>query len=325
VADTLIVALNGVDVSDNILGVMPRFSVSETEVIVHYSPVYDVATGDKNFDILIDMQDYHSSPYFKYLSHENFYFSNPRYSKTEQAIKIARASKGLESFKNVKTYLTLRNGPAPEGKRIYEVSTTPSSPNGMVVVKLEDGARGLGQVVIPAFQLQRFLALAGDAKDSKELREWFPDIILGRLENEKKLGNLFGKYSVMVCEYVDNITQEYRILFNGFDFKGYWRTRNDNEYSQANIDLSNHKKEIVPDFIEHDIPEVATDVTNVINKLGMRFGSIDLFLTSDGKWGIFEYCNQWGTYNINFNRVIDFNTGIIRNIVDEYLNAGESK
>lgn len=179
------------------------------------------------------------------------------------------------------------------------------------VVKPQHGARGLGQVLL---QSTRQLL----AKNVAELHKKMGDASRSDTEvqidglstvGERRPGESVAAYNengVFIQEYINNIYREYRLLVTPDEYALVERERRPSApgstYLQATGCLTTgHTKLKVWDraAVERDGVVPYGKQMQLINELGIQFGSVDLFETHNAGWGIFEWSNEFGVEGID--------------------------
>ena len=60
-----------------------------------------------------------------------------------------------------------------------------------------------------------------------------------------------------------------------------------------------------------------SDLLNLTQEIGFKFGSMDLFIDISNNIGIIEYCNQFGFYGKKPNFIRKFHEDFISNVLNE--------
>lgn len=264
------------------------------EIYIHRTPIikYDDLEVVSNFDYFIDFS-YEPDSLIKLLLPDK-YINIPRHSKTRQFINI----RNFNLTRGNKTRLLKPNN---YHTIINSNNLTPLAQIGTplceyVVIKNEFGARGTDQVKLP----------------TKFLISFFDNAIGATYEEIKKLPyvELSSKYhdipfssvvDLTVTEFIPNISKEWRIIVSGDNIVAREREINTDlkTFPQANLPCNYHE-EISYEPLSSCFSIASIEViTSFINYIGMKFGSIDLYVTNDGDLGIFEYSTEYGTSNLN--------------------------
>jgi len=186
---------------------------------------------------------------------------------------------------------------------------------GRVVVKPTDGARGIGQIVAdmdkitPAF-------LVGLLKSADDKEAFLANLVtlaphveyhVGHGEIDEGLTSLVEQ-GWFVQQQVPNITEEYRLILDhlsnvAMSFKRkrdtlpLYSDHNSFEHKQA-TGVTHLLEDAKPDG-EYMLSVHHEEISMLLQELNIPLNSVDLFVTDDGKWGIFEYCPQYGTEGID--------------------------
>lgn len=109
-----------------------------------------------------------------------------------------------------------------------------------------------------------------------------------------------------IQEYVPNIAREYRIIIGGDNQPAYAIERQRSRYGVVDgIELacaSSAKAGIDASFTTLQaagVPQSVVDgFTAILREKDFSLYSFDVFVTSDNKWGIFEFSNEFGTESV---------------------------
>ena len=287
--------------------------INSKKVVFTNHPQYDIIDGklETNFDYLITdggELDSYSDNIVDLLPADRVVVLK-RYSKITQAVRFT-------NYINNYRPCSLAAIGAIIPKVYYSsepITQNHIVPNGIkVVIKPIHGARGIGQFVIDTSKVP-----------FKTIHDVISDFIKGKLETEglfKKLepwkdyyiyskgtekyeheGLNLLKSGYMVQEYIDGVNAEYRLIT---DYKGevaYCQKRSIVEkssgYPQAiGSEITTTERNDIIDFSE--IASKYKYIPDFIKETIGPMNSVDLFTTKDGKWGIFEHCNQFGMSGI---------------------------
>lgn len=232
-----------------------------------------------------------------------------RLPKSAQQLKIASAISALKlsKFRTTRTYGTYRaNG-------LMDTSHYPKL-SGKVIVKPENGTRGECHVVVDCDLLSPVvIGIAinafGDKEEMAKLMSTYGGALSfhnGHSNPESRKHDVFA-----IQEYVPDVVNEYRIITTHDADVGLicHRTRDRTQivdcdvkssYMQATGITHDKTQMSVVDATLPDapVPSFYDEVRAVTKALGCRLGSLDIYITSEGKWGIFEYSNEYGTMGI---------------------------
>lgn len=173
---------------------------------------------------------------------------------------------------------------------------------GSVVIKEQLGARGSNQVVVPSNMLTTLLKHS-KGKTLGEVKDMFPDLIYTDNSNWD-LMFFDDPNDIFISELITNVRSEYRLLVGGENVYGRERTIKAGPYPQANLDTDKFhtvhevKYDRVEDMFDSEIVKMIYDFVEYID---LPIGSIDLYSTTDGNWGIFEYSTQFAFHGANPN------------------------
>lgn len=333
---TLIVALK-CDFVNNFNNLPVSFNTElgnePVRIVYHNDPRLSVEglVVKKNFDFLItcDTPSVVSNiKFIDYLSpHE--YVVIPRHPKNLQAYKIAQACKEItpKNFLPVASWFTTVE--SSQGCKFGAI------PHGEYILKATDGARGIGQIKIDVSKVSLEALIGTINKTPSEelanvLKEKFPSLTYPT-DGEFHAGEgaqLLRQY-VYLQEFIPNVKDEYRLLVSpDGGILVCPRIRLGGDFPQAtgcmdNINVNNLVPiNLLPDFTDKQLD---TLLPELLTAIGFSFGSVDLFTTTDGKWGIFEYCNQFGTSAFTPQQMQDFHTGVVRYWLEGFLTKSNVK
>lgn len=329
--ENVTVAITNNHGTNNINILPPQFVGDGINIKIHYNPIINLATQQANFDILIDFTlDGQKSEFeiLKELSSKIPYYEIKRESKITQMVKINNVINRLPVPKSNSKPLKLVRfskviGNSISSMPLSEFPSLHTRNNDWLVVKIDNGARGLGQAVVNKINLNSFLSECKELDKLSELKTKFPSVKFGNTEGDDDT-NYFKTFPLVVCQYIPNIEKEYRILVNGKEIFGYERILNNNsDYKQANLDKN---KPIDYSFTPVRLSKLISDkhtymlIKSAISNLGIDFGSVDLFKTADGQYGIFEYSPQFGMHEIDPDFLEKFHRDFIVRIIEDSVN-----
>jgi len=299
----------------DILGQGIILGENEYRVTFHRDPRMSIMHGkvNFNFDIIVndglltidDMKVENLVPV-------NRIHTIRRYNKVEQQTRLlARVAFERESdedrdlFKNFVPVVM-------HHQRQSSGATLLVNPTDKVVVKPLDGARGIGQFLIDPTVIP--LSVIVDLLDTfrrdqitredvlKKLHKFDPQLKYATA-GEKYEGEGFDaikSQGFCVQDHINNIKSEYRLItgHNGeivYCQRRSIRSQTEDGFRQATGSETNSAKGTdimsINDVLSADDREALLELTTTV--IG-PLSSIDLFITMDNKWGIFEYCNQFG-------------------------------
>jgi hypothetical protein len=292
----------------------PLSDDSRVRVLIHNDPrlSHTFHGSVPNFDLLID-GGYSKTPWSDLLE-PGQYIGLKRYPKDVQGVLLRRFNKNYGSKTNFENVPAWAVG---WGKRNYPDAT------GWLVIKPLDGARGIGHFVLDShyinldFFLKRLDWIVEQAANkkleddafNKFLEDFGEHVEYHSSGDREKYEGLVALHQqgYLVQSRVQFVEKEFRVLT---DFEGkpvYFQERQvrktDDEptgskYTQATgggvrIEHSNICDDADKWFVDH--PEVDREYfERLCSEVIGPMSSIDLFFTIGGRWGIFEYCNQFG-------------------------------
>lgn len=269
------------------------------DVRFHNNPriEFDGSVVSSNFDIAIDFRitknKLHSELGIAYKHY-------PRLKRRTQYLNVFKFNKDRELSEQIvipKYYMATHR----EGEHV--AITNFGLPNcEKVVIKEMLGARGSNQIVVPTNMLTTLLKHA-KGKTLGEVKEMFPDLIYTDNSNWDML--MFDNPSeLFISELITNVKSEYRILVGGHGIYVRERIIKAGPYPQANLetDKFHSVQEVIYSNIEEVFdPELVKTIYEFVKFIDLPLGSIDLYSTMDGKWGIFEYSTQFAFMGANPN------------------------
>ena len=287
----IIVAISEPAVTLNLLP--PVYETPNYCIIFHRSPHVEISKGEAicNFDYHIDFDYRPDEVSMLYLGKK--YIHLPRLSRTAQMATI-------DNFNKTKLHDIRVHAPfsyaASFGKDvpIMHLSRFGIPAAERVVIKHQYGARGNDQIIVPKHLLSSVLKFIV-GKTSDEIKERFPSLIYSpTLNNERVLFN--STDAIFVCDYIENVSREYRILVAGDTLYLRQRQIKHGEYPQANLDL-NTTKPIQYQLAEKVLSDKQIELLRgFVNYADIKFGSIDVYVTENRRLGIFEYSNEFGMH-----------------------------
>ena len=287
--------------------------VGDYEVYFHRDPRMSIQDGRVrfNFDVVVDdgslmidkMKLHHLVP-------PRRVHTIKRYNKVEQQMRLlalVELNNDEENgflFKNFYP-LTMHHNPQMNG---FSQLINPERP---VVIKPLDGARGIGQFLVDPAMIP--LTVVVDVLDGlvrgrveiddvlPTLRKFDPTFEYATSGEREENEGLHAIKSQGFCiqDYVPKIKLEYRLLTGQDGEIAYCqrrdiRSKNNTGFAQATGSEANSAKgdDIVAirDVLSGSDLQGLQEMARLVGPLS----SIDLFITEDEKWGIFEYCNQFG-------------------------------
>lgn len=312
---TIIVAIEKIKHMNNFKHLPPAFEFSHGKykynVIIHHNPHAEFQ-GTKfvtNFDLLITNAV--RSIFNAIQQHCHFTMVNlVRYSKLEQAVMMSAlipTGGNIENFHHINTYSRLENDVTmTELKQKIDESGWffggNFDPVKRYVIKPMHGAGGYGQIVFKPSEVSvdaLLCELMIPTNGLDKLKELFPGVIFTNEDNPNAFSKGIEYIKEQGCvlqEVVENIQDEYRGLIspNGL-VHFYKRTRSGEGFQQATGMTNVLRNDGKVSMLDAENFQHLNELKVVIEYLNIEFGSIDVFTTTDGKWGILEWCNQFGT------------------------------
>jgi hypothetical protein len=298
----------------------PRFYSEWYDVSVHSDPKWVMQEGLPcfNFDILITGDD-------KWVGivPKDQLFLTKRLSKTRQAIAI---NQFLRTANTHKALIVPTYGSNWGDK--YHPSYLGTELTGKIVIKPEDGARGLCHFVVDFDQVSvgPFLRdLYGKTKIADMAEKYAPHAHLshGQAWDDEESQQVKDEGNFTFQRFVDNIATEVRILTNHVSDVGYAciRSRIGDEYKQATSatpileDIKSIDGKVLGEMFG-DPAEYAIFCQLLEEVIG-PMQSVDLFFTEDGRWGICEYCNQYGIAGVPREYAVSSISDYVMHCIDE--------
>lgn len=342
----LIIAVKNPHYVNNFSAVMPYLKTgTDVEVYFHEDPKAR-AHGlelEKNFDVLIEFDCVEGTrrDVFGYceagLLGAKEYYPQIRLPKSLQAMRLHQAMGDkivipavFNDFDGGRDFTNKHNHPNCE----------------KVVIKREHGATGDRQVLIDSHHLSAFLENID--LGTTRLKEKFPNaVFIQTKERAREVGgnlrieedqqakassasasgteaedtsDFFTGQDVVITEYIEEVTSEYRVLFSPYTAVAYPRVRHGKEFPTANMDKSMAvmgSPTLTSSVLTTFGAEGDEIIQEVIKATGLLFGSIDVFM-KDGKIGVFEYQNQFGIVNLDPGLVQTLHREAIEYIARQY-------
>ena len=169
-----------------------------------------------------------------------------------------------------------------------------------VVIKDTLGARGSDQIVIPTNMLTSLLKYTKGLTYA-QVKAKFPDIIISEGTNmEKVFFNDPGE--IFISDLIPVVEKEWRLLVGGDKIYGREREIKKGVYNQANLDLDVIRTipEVKYTLIDEMFDErLVKTLYELIEFADIPTGSLDLFVTGDGQYGLFEWSTQYAFMGAN--------------------------
>ena len=284
------------------------------QVIFHNNPrvEFDGSTIHKNFDFHVDFRITKNKLHNELLPHE--YSHYPRLKRRTQYLNVFKFNEGRtpDSQITIPHYYmaTLREG---EHVGITNFGLPKCD---KVVIKEMLGARGSNQVVVPTNMLTTLLKHS-KGKTLGEVKEMFPDLIY--TDNSNWDIHFFDEPSeLFISELITNVKAEYRLLVGGNKIYGRERMIKAGPYPQANLETDKFHtvQEVAYEPIEDMFDEaLVKTLYEFVEYIDLPIGSVDLYSTTDGTWGIFEYSTQFAFMGANPQWIRDLIIAGIKKVV----------
>lgn len=303
----------------------PSFTIGDVEVLVHASP-YIAIDGDKvdtNFDLLI--QSGLTPTPGAGLLEQHQVVDLPRHAKSRQVIEVNRIAEKIAAQHYLSVLTRYCN------KFSYTTPTTGGIADlgRHVVIKPEHGARGIGQYVVDthAVSIENVLkALENKLLPSqKEIQQLFPKGVFLATDKERSAGvgqAALTDQNYIVQGIVPSVVAEVRVLLSPVSPNLYIdrtiikKGTSGVSYSQATgadgsakvtasqLSATNFSKHF-GDLVCLSAIEEIEEFLDMMKSSICPFGSVDLFVTETGDWGVFEYGNQFGSAAYHPQKITD--------------------
>jgi hypothetical protein len=336
---TITVALSNFIDNFNILG--QGFKLTpKIRLQFHNDPIASLL-GDRietNFDIMIDA-GYNTE--FKNMLPSHRYIELKRYGKQEQACKLLHSATCynnaiVEAWRKDHGFIPVPTWFVGNGKWDSNIAIPEGTKR--VVIKPADGARGIGQFLVDVenvslrsfFSEMKKTMIIPNVHDKETLDKFiatFGGYVTYHSRNENHEGegiaSMFSQGAV-VQSVIPNVEHEFRLITNSRGLVDYVQKRNivnvEHGFPQAvgsgTVNVASEKSLDIGDILNEPAVAMLDSITSTA--IG-PLNSIDLFLTDDGEWGIFEYCNQFGITGVPDSECIRLHSEFLVGHIDEYL------
>ena len=316
---------------------LPPFIETENpkaNFLIHSDPVFGLNKSKliTNFDFLIDteIKDFYEDEIFIRSILGNRYINLNIKSKYVQIPNLNQLVTKLNLDIIIPNTFTINDNNKTTKTCNYDFTSLGSK---KLVIKRYNGARGTDQILVDVDQVNNLLAKLY-LYPLAELKTRFPEAIFTKLQSEeidyqprfevedsescKKNKKVFfpGCDELLIQEYINNVDKEFRIIISGKELFIIERSINDNEYRQANLDLNTAVYTKPKPLIDKSI--LPTDVIKLIEKLDLKLASIDVFVTKDQNWGVFEYSHEFGMTSFSEKTKTDILNSFLSYIVENY-------
>lgn len=268
----------------------------------------------------------------------NFYRDYPRWKKTQQAVIINNAAKKVGGSH----HLPLKTWAVPASVGVMPTSNVdlPFLPKAKYILRPEDGARCMGQIVVDTAVIDLHHAL------TKFKDNWFdkdfepPEGVLVHAGFERAAGEASGNFKegFFIQKLVEDVEDEYRLIVgpqgklthvlkrprdhvgNGdIDFKAVISLQDELIYEQNNP--GNDEVDKVAHALGMTLT-VTREIMETIEKMEIPCNSVDLFIrASDGgyQWGFFEFCNQFSVADWPEDAVLEMAKSWYKDLLTKYF------
>lgn len=263
-----------------------------------------------NYDLLISNK-VHDLPYIADIV-------LPRYTKNYQISHLKSISKKLEkenkliNFKNIKCFNRYNSS------TLNGTDMQVDLPDGLIYIRPSDGARGVGNTIFDTtkaniYSFLRLLTKGNSSTFETDMKPFAHAFASSDGMSFKKFidGDLIkDRYSnqfAVITEVIENISSEIRIItdHNSEIAMTEFRTLSRFKIDYGSLEVPNTIKQVIDDgtapikiyrglAIPKSSPISLTEEIKTLVKELPPMSSVDIFFTEDGKWGIFEFCNQFG-------------------------------
>ena len=289
-----------IDNPDNInqFNMLPlRWAYDFYDVIIHSDPKWVMQNGQPTFNFTILITDNEAK--WKDIVPPDQLFSTRRLGKTAQNIILNRFLSQHETVNALAVPVWGSNYGDTK-----HTSYLGDDISGLVVVKPEDGARGICQMVVDFDKISvgAFLRDLYGKTSLKDIHAKYKEHLIvgaGHELYDDEAEGVKKDASFAFQRYVENIEAEYRILTDKDGAIGFACKRvrgGDTEFKQATGATSKVTaiEEVTEEQLGLDIGADWDVFERLLAEVVGPMQSVDLFITKDGKWGICEYCNQYG-------------------------------
>lgn len=335
---TIIIALTDTQYVDNLLMIPSVFSFCHSgkpyRVVVHDDPVFTVPNVNiqdpisKNFDLWLDFVLNTDTSAMRCLGED--YKSFLRRPKSDQYLEITAFN--LDQFNKKETTTHTFTTPITFNRygKTKNSRFTYIDGRELVVVKRKNGARGIGQAIVPATQLSHFLQ--DISLPIAKLAAKYPSATITSSDCELLFGDEFAN-DLLIQTYVRDIKAEYRLMWNGHRMIAYKRQLNSvNGFNQPEAvveDAVVHEDVLIPNFQQdgtEDIPpEKVQKLIEFAKFVNLGIGSIDVYVCENGEIGIFEYQQQFGINDIDRNVLQRFHEEFITRLIADWIDQKEKR
>lgn len=233
---------------------------------------------------------------------------------------------GFKHFHPILSYEAGSSPFMPSKGTLWPNVALPPTEDGTFLIKPRFGARSIGMYLVESHFLGRFIEKIVRAND-KELSsdnlkfletklEEFSIPLAGQEKEDQEGIRALVDQGACIETIVPNVTEEYRLITAvlndsnlrvGDVVKRARRSATDNDKWKdlQTIDTtgnSDDKRVSFDVMMEGRDPAIREEIRQFLSSLPALY-SVDLFFTKEGKWGVFEYCSQFGFINHDHNHI----------------------
>lgn len=317
----------------NNFGIVPQGTIiGKKQVFFHNDPQVSIVDGTPsfNFDYMVSdgLMTINGHDAESIVSSKRL-FINRRYNKLQQAIRLNNYAQEYHELPGFMSFVPVRSW----AHRQTGGYTNLVHPQDKYVIKPNDGARGIGQILIDPVKIPFVVVVDAldryvSARYTKEqffeqLHKYDPSIKLTTAgENREDEGiKSLSNQGWIVQSFIDNVKAEYRLITDYKSDIAYCQKRAirkvDDTFPQATGSDTNS-------IAGDDVLSIDTVLTSkrlaalqaMVKAVIGPLSSIDLFTTSNGGWGIFEYCNQFGIKGIPQEVTMKLHVDFLNDLID---------
>lgn len=293
-SDIVIAVTNSYNDTVTMLPVQATMPSGHTAMF-HNGPMvdFDGRTVKRNFDYHFDFKLKGNRFHRDLLPGRYFHF--PRLKRMTQYIKLYRFNQEhVNKDDHVEIFIPEFYTATQKTGEHVTITNFSLPKSDKVVIKEQFGARGSNQIVVPSNMVTTLLKHTRGLTLG-EVKAKFPDLIYSEGTNMDAI--FFEKPAdLFMSELVSGVKNEWRLLVGGDKIYGRERVIKQGPYPQANLDhdvfptVSEVKYAPIEEMFDETLVQTLHAMVDFIN---LPLGSIDLFLTEEGRYGIFEYSTQF--------------------------------
>lgn len=265
-----------------------------------------------------------------------------RWNKPEQALFLHEwAEQSKTKYMHLIPTFTVRNyRPRVEPHQLgYDY------PPGRYLVRPQNGARGIGQMIVDTTKIRMQDALNHIHDEDFGKVESMPEginLFHGHIRHENEGWEYLKTGDYFIQKVVDNVTAEFRVVLGAGKIDAIFERPRETSDSSGSYAAVSHKadkllwidkalggwsvEEILNSKVAPAIAaggvrrtvspliqaqRVVREAIQFIEESIPHYNSVDLFVTADGRWGIFEFCNQFSA--------VDFKTDEFVRLMKKWL------